>query len=73
MVNSYEPFDVRPVFIVLTIGHLDHDPTSRDRGNLKALCQRCHLRYDAQHHADTARATRNKRKYEKQGSLLEGL
>lgn len=37
--------------IILTIAHLDHDPTNNDPGNLRALCQRCHNRYDARHRA----------------------
>lgn len=49
------------VDIVLTIAHLDHTPENCDPANLRALCQRCHLRYDAQHHAETARATRRAR------------
>lgn len=32
--------------IVLTIAHLDHDVNNNDYSNLKALCQRCHNRYD---------------------------
>jgi len=44
--------------IVLTVAHLDHTPENCDRDNLKALCQRCHLRYDAKHHAKNAAATR---------------
>lgn len=43
--------------IVLTIAHLDHNPENNDPANLRALCQRCHLRYDAEHHAQTRRAT----------------
>lgn len=46
------------VDIVLTIAHLDHIPENCEPDNLKALCQRCHLRYDAKHHAETAKATR---------------
>jgi hypothetical protein len=49
---------LRMVDIVLTIGHLDHTPENVDPANLRAWCQRCHLRYDAAHHAETARATR---------------
>jgi predicted N-acetyltransferase YhbS len=49
------------VDIVLTIAHLDHVPENCDPANLRALCQRCHLRYDAKHHAETARATRRSR------------
>ena len=33
--------------IVLTIMHLDHQPGNCDLANLKAVCQRCHNRYDA--------------------------
>jgi hypothetical protein len=29
--------------------------------NLKAWCQRCHLNYDAEHHAKNAAETRRKR------------
>ena len=39
--------------IVLTVAHLDHDPTNCKDDNLRALCQRCHLRYDREHHAET--------------------
>jgi len=46
------------VDIVLTIAHLDHVPEHCAPENLRAWCQRCHLRYDAQHHAETARETR---------------
>jgi 5-methylcytosine-specific restriction endonuclease McrA len=50
------------VDIVLTIAHLDHVPENCEPENLRAWCQRCHLRYDAAHHAETARATRHARK-----------
>ena len=35
------------------------DPRNNDPSNLAALCQRCHLRYDRDHHAETRRGTRN--------------
>jgi len=44
--------------VVLTTAHLDHDPANSTRENLVAMCQRCHLTYDAQHHARNAAATR---------------
>lgn len=50
------------VTIVLTIAHLDHQPENCDPANLRAWCQMHHLRYDAAHHAETARATRHDRK-----------
>ena len=33
--------------VVLTVAHLDHDPTNNRDENLKAGCQRCHNAYDA--------------------------
>ena len=44
--------------VVLTIGHLGHDPENRDEANLAALCQRCHLRYDLKEHVAHAAETR---------------
>ena len=42
-----------PVKVVLTIAHLDHQPENCDPENLRALCQRCHNKYDAKHRAET--------------------
>ena len=39
--------------VVLTIAHLDHTPENCEPDNLRALCQRCHLAYDAKHHRQT--------------------
>ena len=36
----------KAIKVVLTVAHLDHDTTNNDDSNLKALCQRCHNRYD---------------------------
>ncbi len=36
--------------VVLTTAHLDHVPENVDDDNLRAMCQRCHLRYDRHHH-----------------------
>jgi 5-methylcytosine-specific restriction endonuclease McrA len=44
--------------VVLTIAHLDHVPENCSHENLRAWCQRCHLRYDAAHHAKSSKATR---------------
>ena len=43
--------------IVLTIAHLDHDKENFDvqDDRLKALCQRCHLVLDKEHHAEKRR------------------
>lgn len=41
--------EVKPVKVVLTIAHLDHDEENHDveYDRLMAMCQCCHLRYDA--------------------------
>jgi len=44
--------------VVLTIAHIDHDETHADPARCRALCQRCHLRWDAKHHQANAAATR---------------
>lgn len=48
--------------IVLTVAHLNHTPMDCRPENLKAMCQRCHLRYDIDHHKKTAYETRRKGK-----------
>ena len=44
--------------VALTVAHLDHQPENCDPANLRAWCQRCHLHYDREHHAQTRRKTR---------------
>ena len=41
--------DIKKITVVLTIAHLDHDEENHDVPDerLKALCQYCHLNYDA--------------------------
>lgn len=46
--------------IVLTVGHLDHTPENCDLDNLRHWCQRCHLNYDAKHHAQSSYMTRRR-------------
>lgn len=60
-----QPHPVTGSKVVLTVAHLDHVPENcgepGDRPNLMALCQRCHLTYDAKHHAVNAAATRRRK------------
>ena len=56
-----KPHPITGSQVVLTTGHLDHMPENcsiEDLSNLKHWCQRCHLTYDAKHHAQTAYMTR---------------
>ena len=46
--------------VVLTVAHLDHDITNNSFFNLKAMCQRCYLRYDAKYHAEARAKKKNK-------------
>ena len=48
--------------IILTIAHLNHKTKDNRRKNLKALCQRCHLRMDHKIHMAHAALTRDRKK-----------
>lgn len=48
--------------VVLTVAHLNHEPEDCRDENLKAMCQRCHLRYDTAHHQRNAARTRRAKK-----------
>lgn len=41
--------------VVLTVAHLDHTPENCADENLRAMCQRCHLRYDVDQHRESRR------------------
>lgn len=41
---------VRTTYVVLACAHLNHDPGDSSPGNLRALCQRCHIIHDAAEH-----------------------
>ena len=43
--------------IVLGAAHLDHDPGNNRPRNLRAFCQRCHLRHDRPEHDRQRRIT----------------
>lgn len=60
----------KPMKIILTVAHLDHTPENCDAGNLKALCQRCHLNYDKHHHAQNAKATNYQKRHKGQLPLF---
>lgn len=42
-----ETHPVTDSVVVLTTAHLNHTPEHCHDSNLRAMCQRCHLRYDA--------------------------
>lgn len=58
---NYRRHPVTGSKVVLTIAHLTHDESCDDIELLRAACQRCHLTYDAAHHARNAAVTRRSR------------
>lgn len=53
---------VKPIKIVITIAHLDHNILNNEFLNLKALCQRCYLNYDREYHLKNRRETLKNKK-----------
>lgn len=51
-----QPAPITGSIVVLTTAHLDHQPENCADENLLAMCNRCHLAYDAEHHAETRAA-----------------
>lgn len=49
----------KPIKIVLTIAHVDHDRTNNDYANLRAWCQRCHLLHDWTHRRKDSHENKN--------------
>lgn len=69
--------------IVLTVAHLGtkhadgspgdpHDKMDVRDENLKAMCQRCHLRYDIVEHIRNSKRTRERKKWLNQLELIPG-
>jgi 5-methylcytosine-specific restriction endonuclease McrA len=66
LIDRFHCEDVKPlksgdinqkaIKVVLTISHTDHNIENNDYRNLKALCQRCHNRHDAQYRANNRKS-----------------
>ena len=67
---NYETHPVTGSSVVLTVAHLDQNPKNNHLDNLAALCQRCHLAHDRDHHLRAAKATRYAKKYRHQLKLI---
>jgi len=57
-VGNGERHPITGAVVVLTVAHLDHQPENCADDNLRALCQRCHNRYDQPHRRKNAASTR---------------
>lgn len=60
--ENYKPHPETGSKVILTVAHLNHDVNDNRDENLKAMCQRCHNRYDAEHRRANAQVTRAKKK-----------
>lgn len=60
--ENYQPHPVTGSEVILTVAHLDHNIENNRFENLAALCQRCHLRYDAPEKANRKRYGRDYKK-----------
>ncbi|ULG90669.1 hypothetical protein FH593_20435 (plasmid) [Leptospira interrogans] len=71
--NKEEEFELKLLGyskIVLTVAHLNHDPSDCRDENLRALCQKCHLNYDKALHIKNSRITRDNKKSQKEPKLF---
>lgn len=64
-IEQDDPDAPRLVRCILTVAHLNHQPADCRLENLACLCRRCHLVYDARHHARNAARTRRRRRIER--------
>lgn len=58
-IKYFENQGKKRIKIVLTIAHLDHNPTNNKPENLRALCQKCHNNYDKEHRKETRQRSKN--------------
>ena len=57
--------------VVLTIAHLCHNSMCENRKHLKALDQRCHLRYDVEYHKLNRRLSKEKNDERRKGAIKD--
>jgi len=57
--KNYRPHPETGSKVILTTAHMDHNRENNLFYNLKALCQRCHLMHDINHHVNNRKYGRN--------------
>lgn len=65
-----KPHPVTGSKVVLTIAHMDHDESHADPDRCRALCNRCHNSWDAEHRRKNRSATLRAKKAAK--DLFQG-
>jgi len=68
--KNYEPHPITGSKVILTVAHLDHTPENCSDENLVALCQRCHLRYDAKFHSENRKVNSEAKRSKTEPKLL---
>lgn len=54
--ENYKTHPITGSRVILTVAHLNHIPEDCSYENLKAMCQKCHNTYDAEHRKKTRNA-----------------
>lgn len=62
-VENYKLHPITGSKVILTVAHLDHNINNNSFFNLKALCQRCHLKYDMKIKKERKREEKEKYQY----------
>jgi|SRR5690554_4096779 len=76
LARNYKPHPTTGSKVILTVAHMGKDTGDKHNkmdvrpGNLKDMCQRCHLNYDRDEHKENANKTRRKRFIESGNVLL---
>lgn len=68
-IDAAEMDGIKTTYIVLTVAHLDQDPTNNDPANLAALCQKCHFAHDRPFNLAKAKKTRAQKAGQKELNL----
>ncbi|NCN09717.1 MAG: hypothetical protein GW938_07725 [Leptospira sp.] len=71
--ENYKPHPITGSKVILTTAHINHIPEDCRDENLAALCQRCHLNHDRHIHIKNRRENREKRRLEKELTLLKAI
>lgn len=59
---NHQPHPITGSTVILTVAHMDHTPENCEPENLRALCQKCHNKYDQPHRKKNAAETRRKKR-----------
>jgi 5-methylcytosine-specific restriction endonuclease McrA len=70
--ENYKPHPVTKSKVILTVAHIDQNKNNNKYSNLAALCQRCHLNHDREHHIKMRAINKERRENEHYKNSLFG-